>query len=104
MSAISPQTVNGVTYLFDHWEHGGAALQNITITDNEATYTAHFRVAPPAITYTPIHDAYVRDGTNAAITHGTTDSTLLITKVSPTGQLNNARESYLMFDLTITYW
>jgi hypothetical protein len=100
MEAISPQTVNGTTYLFDHWEHGGAALQNITITDNEATYTAHFRVAPPAITYTPVHDAYVRDGTNAAITHGITDSTLLITKVSPSGQLNNARESYLLFDVT----
>ncbi|MCS3796499.1 PQQ-dependent sugar dehydrogenase [Niastella sp. OAS944] len=100
MEAISPQTVNGTTYLFDHWAHGGTATQNITITDNEATYTAHFRVAPPAITFTPVHDAYVRDGTNAGITHGTTDSTLLITKLSPTGQLNNARESYLMFDLT----
>jgi glucose/arabinose dehydrogenase len=100
MEAISPQTVNGTTYLFDHWEHGGAATQNITITDNAATYTAHFRIAPPAITFTPVHDAYVRDGANAGITHGTTDSTLLITKLSPSGQLNNARESYLMFDLT----
>jgi hypothetical protein len=100
MEAISPQTVNGTTYLFDHWEHGGAALQNITITDNEATYTAHFRVAPAAITYRPVHDAYVRDGTNAGTTFGTTDSTLLITKIAPGTQLNNARESYLMFDLT----
>jgi glucose/arabinose dehydrogenase len=99
IQAISPQTVNGTTYLFDFWEHGGAASQNITITDNEATYTAHFKVAPPAITFTPVHDAYVRDGTNAAITYGTTDSTLLITKISPSGQLNNARESYLQFDL-----
>ena len=53
-------------------------------------------------TYTlnPVADAYVRDGTNAAITHGITDSTLLITKVSPTGQLNNAREAYLRFNLS----
>lgn len=51
------------------------------------------------ITLPAEHDAYVRDGTNAAITHGTTDPTLLITKVSPSGQLNNARESYLTFDL-----
>ncbi|THU41213.1 DNRLRE domain-containing protein [Niastella caeni] len=100
VEAISPQTVNGTTYLFDFWEHGGTASQNITITDNEATYTAHYKVAPPAITYTPVHDAYVRDGTNAGTTYGTTDSTLLITKLSPSGQLNNARESYLMFDLT----
>lgn len=51
-------------------------------------------------TLTPVHDAYVRDGTNAAITHGTTDSTWLITKLSPTGQLNNAREAYLRFNLS----
>jgi len=49
-------------------------------------------------TLSPVHDAYVRDGSNAAITHGTTDSTLLITKVSPAGQLNNAREAYLRFN------
>ncbi|MDF2188176.1 PQQ-dependent sugar dehydrogenase [Paraflavitalea sp. CAU 1676] len=97
--AISPQTLNGVTYIFDHWSQGGAAAQNIVITDNDVTYTAHYRVAPPPINLMPTHDAYVRDGTNASITHGTTDSTLLITKVSPAGQLNNARESYLLFDL-----
>ncbi|WP_127127740.1 cellulase family glycosylhydrolase [Pseudoflavitalea rhizosphaerae] len=51
-------------------------------------------------TLTPEADAYVRDGTNAAITYGTTDPTLLITKVAPSGQLNNARESYLRFDLS----
>lgn len=100
MEAISPQTVNGVTYLFDHWEHGGAATQNITITDTDTTYTAYFRVAPAAINFAPVQDAYVRDGTNAGTTFGTTDSTLLITKVSPSGQLNNNRESYLLFDLT----
>jgi hypothetical protein len=50
-------------------------------------------------TITPEADAYVRDGSNAAIAHGTTDPTLLITKVSPAGQLNNAREAYLRFDL-----
>jgi len=100
MEAISPQTVNGVTYLFDHWEHGGAASQNITITDTDTTYTAYFRVAPTAINFTPVQDAYVRDGTNAGTTFGTTDSTLLITKLAPSGQSNNNRESYLLFDLT----
>lgn len=50
--------------------------------------------------FLPLHDAYVRDGSNAAITHGTTDSTLLITKVSPAGQLNNAREAFLRFNAT----
>lgn len=50
-------------------------------------------------TLNPVADAYVRDGTNADITHGTTDASLLITKVAPTGQLNNAREAYLRFNL-----
>ncbi|WP_166437015.1 CBM96 family carbohydrate-binding protein [Niastella caeni] len=52
------------------------------------------------INLSPQHDAYVRDGTNAAITHGTTDAANLITKVAPTGQLNNNRETYLTFDLS----
>lgn len=99
MAAPSPQTLNGTTYLFDYWEHGGARQQNITVTDANVTYTAHFKTAPAPVNLTPLHDAYVRDGSNAAITHGTTDSTLLINKVSPAGQLNNARESYLLFDL-----
>lgn len=51
------------------------------------------------VTLSPVQDAYVRDGTNAGTTFGTTDPTLLITKVSPTGQLNNAREAYLQFEL-----
>jgi hypothetical protein len=46
----------------------------------------------------PTNDAYVRDGTNAGTTFGTTDPTALITKVAPAGQLNNARESYLTFN------
>ncbi|NML21758.1 DNRLRE domain-containing protein [Pseudoflavitalea sp. G-6-1-2] len=100
VSAVSPQTVGGTTYVFDHWSQGGAASQFVTLSDNDTTFTAHYRVAPAPVNLTPTNDAYVRDGTNAAITHGTTDPTLLITKVSPSGQLNNAREAYLMFDAT----
>lgn len=44
------------------------------------------------------HDAYVRDGTNAGTTHGTTDAANLITKVAPAGQLNNNRETYFTFN------
>lgn len=102
MDAPSPQTLNGVTYIFDRWAHGGARAQTIRITDNDTTFTAIFKAAPGAIMLPPVQDAYVRDGTNAAITHGTTDSTFLLTKVPPAGQLNNARESYLTFDLTNT--
>lgn len=100
MEARSPQVLNGTNYVFDRWEHGGAALQDITVTDNEATYTAVYKVVAGPVNYNAVQDAYVRDGSNAATTHGTTDSTFLITKVSPSGQLNNARESYLTFDLS----
>ena len=46
------------------------------------------------------HDAYVRDGSNATTTFGTTDAATLVTKVAPAGQANNNRESYLLFDLS----
>lgn len=46
------------------------------------------------------HDAYVRDGSNATTTFGSTDAALLVTKVAPAGQANNNRESYLLFDLS----
>lgn len=46
------------------------------------------------------HDAYVRDGSNAGTAFGSTDAALLVTKVAPTGQVNNNRESYFTFDLS----
>jgi endoglucanase len=49
-------------------------------------------------TLLPTQDAYVRDGANAAITHGTTDSTLLMSKVNPSTATGNNRESYLLFN------
>jgi endoglucanase len=51
-------------------------------------------------TLLPTQDAYVRDGASATITHGTTDSTLLMSKVNPTTSTGNNRESYLLFDAT----
>ena len=55
---------------------------------------------PGSITLSPQQDAYVRDGTNANTTFGSTDATNLVTKLAPTGQANNNRESYLTFDLS----
>jgi len=37
------QLMNNSTYVFDYWQHGGNAFQNITITDNNTTYTAVFK-------------------------------------------------------------
>ena len=45
-------------------------------------------------------DAYVRDGTNANTTFGSTDAANLVTKLAPAGQANNNRETYLTFDLS----
>jgi hypothetical protein len=51
-------------------------------------------------TLTPQHDAYVRNGTNAGVTHGTTDPTNLITKLNSTASAGNDRHTYLRFDIT----
>ena len=45
-------------------------------------------------------DAYVRDGSSAGTTLGTTDASELVTKVAPSGQTGNNREAYLTFDLS----
>lgn len=94
----------GAPFTINWTATGGAHDLTAKATDNGGLPTTSDVVtvvvnAAQTFTLTPTDDAYVRDGTNAAITHGTTDPTLLITKVSPSGQLNNARESYLLFDL-----
>lgn len=45
-------------------------------------------------------DAYVRDGSNAGTAFGSTDASELVTKVAPSGQTGNNRESYLTFDIS----
>lgn len=100
IAPVSPQTVGGTTYLFDRWAHGGPASQTITITDNAASYTAIYKVAPAPVMLTPTHDAYVRNGIHAATTHGTTDAANLIVKRALAAQVDNTRETYLKFDLT----
>ena len=44
ISANSPQTLNGINYVFDKWMNGGNSSQNILITDNDTSYTAVFKV------------------------------------------------------------
>jgi hypothetical protein len=50
-------------------------------------------------TLTPLHDAYVRNGANADITHGTTDPNTLISKLNANPNAGNDRHIYLRFDL-----
>jgi glucose/arabinose dehydrogenase len=46
VSALSPQTINGVAYIFDSWSDAGAATHEIAPTKN-LTLTANFRPATP---------------------------------------------------------
>ncbi|AXY73422.1 T9SS C-terminal target domain-containing protein [Paraflavitalea soli] len=50
------------------------------------------------LTLAPQHDAYVRNGTYAAVTHGTTDPAILISKLNSNPATGNDRHTYLRFD------
>lgn len=50
------------------------------------------------LTLAPQHDAYVRNGTYAAVTHGTTDPAILISKLNSNPASGNDRHTYLRFD------
>jgi glucose/arabinose dehydrogenase len=42
IGVVSPQTVNGQTYVFSSWAHGGPATQDIQTPTVDTTYTANF--------------------------------------------------------------
>jgi hypothetical protein len=46
VGALTPQTINGVAYVFDSWSDGGAATHEIAPT-RDLTLTANFRPATP---------------------------------------------------------
>ena len=50
LSAASPQTLSGTTYVFGSWSDGGAATHPITAPATAATYTATYTLAPPGTT------------------------------------------------------
>jgi glucose/arabinose dehydrogenase/regulation of enolase protein 1 (concanavalin A-like superfamily) len=45
IGVVTPQTVNGITYVFDRWGHGGTATQTIITPEADRTYSADFIVA-----------------------------------------------------------
>lgn len=51
----SPQTLNGSSYNFSNWSHGGSQTQNIATPVNNTSYTANFTgaTAAPVITAQP---------------------------------------------------
>lgn len=48
IGATSPQTLNGTTYQFQSWSHGGAANQTLTVPATATTYTATYAASAPA--------------------------------------------------------
>jgi len=67
IGVVSPQTVNGQTYVFDHWLHGGAATQMIATPVNDVTYTA---VYVPSSLRNPENPANTVNGLNYAYYEG----------------------------------
>lgn len=66
IAVSTPQSLNGVTYTFSHWIHGGNASQNVQIPGGNITYTAVFNSAalnPTAIIETPVAGTQYRGGT-----------------------------------------
>jgi glucose/arabinose dehydrogenase len=46
IGVVSPQTLNGTTYTFNNWSHGGTATQTISTPVDNTTYTANFTASP----------------------------------------------------------
>jgi glucose/arabinose dehydrogenase len=68
IGVVSPQTMGGQTYEFDHWLHGGAATQTISTPVNDVTYTAVYRLSTLR---TPENPANTVNGLNYAYYEGT---------------------------------
>jgi glucose/arabinose dehydrogenase len=68
IGVVSPQTVGGQTYEFDHWLHGGAATQTISTPVNDVSYTAVYRVSTLR---NPDNPANTVNGLNYAYYEGT---------------------------------
>ena len=47
VGVVSPQTLNGTTYVFASWSDGGAASHTINTPSTDTTYTAVFTTVPP---------------------------------------------------------
>src|SRR6185436_13281923 len=50
VTAGSPQTLSGTTYVFGSWSDGGAATHTIVAPATSTTYTANYVLAPPGTT------------------------------------------------------
>ncbi len=49
LGVVSPQTLGGVTYVFDRWLQGGPTTQTISTPQSDVTYTAVYKEASNAL-------------------------------------------------------
>ncbi len=63
IGAVTPQTLNNLTYVFQSWSDSGAATHNVTTPTTDTTYTVTY-AQQPAITQQPVN-ASVSEGQTA---------------------------------------
>ncbi|ACU59504.1 cellulase family glycosylhydrolase [Chitinophaga pinensis] len=76
--------------------HGNSASAWNSLTEVRIITTSSTQQS----TLAPLQDAYVRNGDYAAITHGTTDATVLASKINATATTGYDRQSFLRFDVS----
>ncbi len=95
IGTVSPQTLNGTTYTFSNWSHGGAQTQTIATPVNDSGFTANFSTTVTT-TLTPVADAYVRSRAYGNTNYGSDPSLIL----QNSGVPENIYQSYLRFDIS----
>lgn len=98
LEADNTKILEGKTYGFESWSDTFNKVTQIIITpESNTTYTARYALSQTD-TLGAIADAYVKGGTNAGTTFGTTDPLQLQTKTE--SDVERIRYSYLRFDIS----
>jgi PA14 domain-containing protein len=81
LSAPSPQSLNGATYVFELWSDGGAQSHDISADSTPTTYTATYQaqLVSPANTVLPTITGQPREGRTLTANEGTWTGTTPLT-------------------------
>jgi glucose/arabinose dehydrogenase len=85
IGAVSPQTLNGKTYVFDKWLHGGAASQTISTPVNDITYTAVYKEST-VTSITLEAESATLSGVKVASNHNGYTGTGFVDYIKPSGE------------------